>query len=301
MIFLLNVPIAHRHARARADEAAAARARESEGARVDFVGGIALRAPGSAGSCSASSSSRSAAGATSWSRAGSPAAPSCLAAFVVWEMRTPQPMLPLRLFGMRNFSVTNIETFAVYGGLSTWGFFLALFLQQISGYSPFRSGLATVPVTIVMFVLSRYAGRFSMRYGPRLFMAAGPLIAGASTLALARLPVHLNYWTDLLPPLLGFALGLTLTVAPLTTTVLSDAGPGDAGVASGVNNAVARIAGLVAIAVVGIAAASGSGAADEHGFHIAMLITGAADLRGRRRSAPVGHPATPQTAQLSWC
>ena len=148
-----------------------------------------------------------------------------LAAFVVWEMRTPQPMLPLRLFGMRNFSVTNIETFAVYGGLSTWGFFLALFLQQISGYSPFRSGLATVPVTIVMFFLSRYAGRFSMRYGPRLFMAAGPLIAGASTLALARLPVHPNYWLDLLPPLLGFAFGLTLTVAPLTTTVLSDAGP----------------------------------------------------------------------------
>jgi MFS family permease len=163
----------------------------------------------------------------------------------------------------------------VYGGLSTWGFFLALFLQQISGYSPFRSGLATVPVTIVMFLLSRYAGRFSMRYGPRLFMASGPLMAGASTLALARLPVHPSYWVDLLPPLLGFALGLTLTVAPLTTTVLSDAGPGDAGVASGVNNAVARVAGLVAIAVVGIAAASGgTGGLTVHGFRVAMLITG---------------------------
>jgi EmrB/QacA subfamily drug resistance transporter len=196
-----------------------------------------------------------------------------LAAFVAWEMHIRQPMLPLRLFGMRNFSVTNIETFAVYGGLSTWGFFLALFLQQISGYSPFRSGLATVPVTIVMFLLSRYAGRFSMRYGPRLFMASGPLMAGASTLALARLPVHPSYWVDLLPPLLGFALGLTLTVAPLTTTVLSDAGPGDAGVASGVNNAVARIAGLVAIAVVGIAAAGGTGKLTAHGFHTAMLIT----------------------------
>ena len=197
-----------------------------------------------------------------------------LAAFVAWEMRVAQPMLPLRLFRMRNFSVTNIETFAVYGGLSTWGFFLALFLQQISGYSPFRSGLATVPVTIVMFFLSRYAGRFSMRYGPRLFMAAGPLIAGASTLALARLPVHPNYWLDLLPPLLGFAFGLTMTVAPLTTTVLSDAGAADAGVASGVNNAVARVAGLVAIAVVGIAAASGSGGLTTRGFHTAMLITG---------------------------
>jgi hypothetical protein len=106
-------------------------------------------------------------------------------------------------------------------------------------------------------------------------MAAGPLIAGASTLALARLPVHPNYWVDLLPPLLGFSLGLTLTVAPLTTTVLSDAGPADAGVASGVNNAVARIAGLVAIAVVGIAAASKQGGGlTVHGFRVAMLITG---------------------------
>ena len=196
-----------------------------------------------------------------------------LGSFVAWEMRARQPMLPLRLFALRNFSVTNIETFAVYGGLSTWGFFLALFLQQISGYSPFRAGLATLPVTVVLFLLSRYAGRFSMRYGPRLFMAAGPLLAGASTVALVRLPEHLEYWRDLLPSLLGFAVGLAMTVAPLTTTVLSDAGPADAGIASGVNNAVARVAGLVAIAVTGIAAASATGSLTAHGFHVAMLIT----------------------------
>ncbi len=196
-----------------------------------------------------------------------------LAAFIGWELRVAQPMLPLRLFGRRNFSVTNVETFAVYGGLSTWGFFLALFLQQISGYSPFRAGLATLPVTVVLFLLSRYSGALSMRYGPRAFMASGPLIAGASTLALARLPEQPSYWRDLLPPLLGFAVGLALTVAPLTTTVLSDAGPGDAGVASGVNNAVARVAGLVAIAVVGIAAAGSTGKLTAHGFHVAMLIT----------------------------
>jgi hypothetical protein len=105
-------------------------------------------------------------------------------------------------------------------------------------------------------------------------MAAGPLLAGLSTLALARLPENLDYWVDLLPSLLGFALGLTLTVAPLTTTVLSDAGPADAGVASGVNNAVARVAGLVAIAVIGIAAASGTQHLTTHGFHLAMLVTG---------------------------
>jgi EmrB/QacA subfamily drug resistance transporter len=196
-----------------------------------------------------------------------------LYSFVAWEMRARRPMLPLRLFARRNFSVANIETFSVYGGLSTWGFFMALFLQQIAGYSPLRTGLATLPVTIVLFLLSRYAGRLSMRYGPRAFMGAGPLIAAAATLPLVRLPVQLEYWRDLLPSLLGFAVGLACTVAPLTTTVLSDAGPADAGIASGVNNAVARVAGLMAIAVTGIAAASATGSLTTHGFHMAMLFT----------------------------
>jgi EmrB/QacA subfamily drug resistance transporter len=196
----------------------------------------------------------------------------CLVAFVLWEMRHPAPMLPLGLFKRRNFSVANIETFAVYGGLSAWGFFLALFLQQLCGYSPLQAGLATLPVTIVLFVLSRYAGRGSARFGPRVFMAVGPLVAGASTLPLARLPDRPNYWTDLFPSMLGFSLGLALTVAPLTTTVLSDAGPSDAGIASGVNNAVARVAGLIAIAVLGLAASSG-GKLTEHGFHVAETIT----------------------------
>jgi EmrB/QacA subfamily drug resistance transporter len=195
-----------------------------------------------------------------------------LAAFVVYEMHTPAPMLPLRLFKLRNFSVTNVETLAVYGALSAWGVFMTLFLQEFSGYSPFRSGLASLPVTIVMFLLSPRVGRLSAHYGPRLFMAIGPIIAGASLLALARLPVHLDYWTELLPPLLGFSVGLSLTVAPLTTTVLSDAGPGDAGIASGVNNAVARIAGLIAVAVLGIAATGGGDRFTVGGFHATMVI-----------------------------
>jgi EmrB/QacA subfamily drug resistance transporter len=204
----------------------------------------------------------------------------CLVAFVIWEMHAPVPMLPLRLFRMRNFTIANIETFAVYGGLSVWGFFLTLFLQQLAGYSPFRSGLATLPVTIAFVALSRFAGQWSMQIGPRFFMAAGPLVAGASTLALARLPTHVDYWTDLLPPLTGFAVGLALTVAPLTTTVLSDAGPGDAGIASGVNNAVARIAGLVAIAVVGLVVANETRGLSVHGFHEAMLITAVLVMAG---------------------
>jgi EmrB/QacA subfamily drug resistance transporter len=195
-----------------------------------------------------------------------------LVAFVFYESRTSMPMLPLHLFKSRNFSVTNVETFAVYGGLSAWGFFLTLFLQQIAGYSPFRSGLATIPLTIAVFLLSRYVGRLSIRFGPRIFMAAGPLLGAVSILALARLPEHLNYWVDLLPPLVGFAIALSLIVAPLTTTVLNDAGPGDAGIASGINNAVARVAGLIAIAAVGVAAAGSTDHLSTHGFHRAMAV-----------------------------
>jgi len=198
-----------------------------------------------------------------------------LAAFVAWELHARDPMLELRLFRMRNFTVTNIETVAVYGGLSTWGFFLVVFLQQIAGYSPFRAGLSTLPVTIVMFSASRWVGRWAMRVGPRWFMGVGPVLAGAGVAVLARLPEHLDYWRDLLAPLLLFSVGLALTVAPLTTTVLSDAGPSDAGIASGINNAVARVAGLVAIAVVGIAAAGGTARLTAHGFHVSMLITAA--------------------------
>jgi len=198
-----------------------------------------------------------------------------LAAFVVYELRTPAPMLPLRLFRLRNFSVTNVETLCVYGALSGLSVFLTLYLLEFAGYSPLHAGLATLPITIVMFFLSRVAGRLSMEHGPRLFMSAGPIVAGASVVAFARMPAHLNYWVDLLPPLLGFSLGLSLTVAPLTTTVLADAGPGDAGIASGVNNAVARVAGLVAVAVLGIAAAGGADHLTESGFHRTMLAVAA--------------------------
>ena len=194
-----------------------------------------------------------------------------LVTFVVYEMHTPMPMLPLRLFRLRNFSVTNIETFAVYGALSGWGVFTSLFLLEFAHYSPLKAGLATVPVTIVMFFLSPRMGRLSMHYGPHLFMAVGPAIAGISLLAFARLPPKLDYWVDFLPALLGFSVGLSMTVAPLTTTVLSDAGPGDAGIASGVNNAVARVAGLVAVAVLGIAAAGGGDHLTASGFHHAIL------------------------------
>jgi EmrB/QacA subfamily drug resistance transporter len=198
-----------------------------------------------------------------------------LVVFVAYELRTTMPMLPLRLFRLRNFSVTNIETLSVYGALSGLSVFLTLFLLEFSGYSALRAGVALLPITIVMFFLSPRTGRLSMQHGPRLFMALGPVIAGASVLVYVRLPAHPDYWVDILPALLVFSVGLSLTVAPLTTTVLSDARAGDAGVASGVNNAVARIAGLLAVAVLGIAAAGGGDHLTLHGFHVTMAIVAA--------------------------
>jgi EmrB/QacA subfamily drug resistance transporter len=198
-----------------------------------------------------------------------------LAAFVVWELHHPDPMLPLRLFRLRNFTFANIETFTVYGALSTLTFFLVIFLQQLDGYSPFRSGLATVPITVVMFVLSPRAGRLSMRIGPRWFMGIGPLICAASVIWMRTLTPGFDYWTTLLPQLLVFALGLSLIVAPLTSTVLADAGERDAGIASGVNNAISRIAGLIAIATVGAAIAGSGSNLTVHGYRLSMAITAA--------------------------
>jgi EmrB/QacA subfamily drug resistance transporter len=195
-----------------------------------------------------------------------------LGAFVYYELHTPMPMLPLRLFRIRNFSVTNIETLSVYGALTGLTTFLTIFLIEFAGYSAFQAGVSLLPVTVVMFFLSPRTGRLSMQYGPRLFMALGPVIAGLGVLAYARLPTNPDYLVDILPALILFSLGLSLTVAPLTTTVLADANPGDAGVASGVNNAIARIAGLLAVAVLGIAAAGGGDHLTVHGFHLTMAI-----------------------------
>ena len=197
-----------------------------------------------------------------------------LTAFVLWERHTSDPMLPLGLFRRRNFTVANVETLLVYAGLSSLFFFLTIFLQQVAGWSPLESGLAGLPVTVLLFVLSRFTGRLSARFGPRLFMGAGPLVAAVGVLLLARLGEEVDYVVDVLPAMLLFGLGLALTVAPLTATVLADARRGDSGIVSGVNNAVARVAGLLGIAVVGVAVAGRSGAElDLAGFRIGMALT----------------------------
>ena len=178
-----------------------------------------------------------------------------LAAFVACERRVAEPMLKLELFARRNFAAGNLETLAVYAGLGILFFFLVIYLQQVAGYSALESGLTTLPVTIVIFALSRRFGALADRFGPRVFMGAGPLISAGGILLLVRVGMDPSYVVDLLPALLVFALGLSLTVAPLTATVLADADEHDAGIASAINNAVARVAGLVGVAVVGVVVA----------------------------------------------
>ncbi len=205
-----------------------------------------------------------------------------LATFLVWERRSSEPMLKLELFARRNFTVANIETLTMYAGLSILFFFLVIYLQQVAGYSALRSGLTTLPVTIMMFAFSRRFGMLADRFGPRLFMGFGPLIAAGGILLLLRVDEHVSYWTDLLPGLLVFSLGLSMTVAPLTATVLADADESDAGIASAINNAIARIAGLLGISVIGVVVASrlaGDTFAADHAsvqaFHEALLLCAA--------------------------
>ena len=187
--------------------------------------------------------------------------------FVVWEARSAHPMLPLALFKRRNFAVGNIETFSMYAGLGLLFFFLVLFLQQVAGYSALEAGTTTIPVTLVMFLFSARFGALADRHGPRFFMGVGPLVAATGLAFFLGLDADVDYVSDLLPGLLIFSVGLAMTVAPLTATVLADADEHNAGIASGVNNAIARVASLIAIAAVGavVASAFGSALRDELG------------------------------------
>jgi MFS family permease len=187
------------------------------------------------------------------------------AAFLFYERRASHPMLRLALFKRRNFAVGNVETLALYGGLSVLYFFLVLYLQQVAGYSPLQSGLALLPESLVMFALSSRFGALADRLGPRLFMGAGPLISGAGLLLLLTVGVRVQYVTEVLPGILLFSLGLAVTVAPLTAAILAGVDENEAGIASGVNNAVARVAGLIGTVAVGaLVAAQFSSSLDHH-------------------------------------
>jgi MFS family permease len=217
-----------------------------------------------------------------------------LLVFVWHERRVEEPMLPLELFARRNFLFGNVQTFAMYGGLGALFFLLTLFLQQVAGYEALQAGLAQIPTTLVMFLLSKRFGRMADRFGPRFFMGCGPLIGAAGIFLMLRLDAEFSYWTELLPALVLFSLGLVATVTPLTATVLADADESNAGIASAVNNAIARVASLLCIAAIGAVVAAAYSArtdagatlevvpgvpasldASVHAFHVGVGLCGA--------------------------
>lgn len=174
----------------------------------------------------------------------------CLVAFVFVERRADDPMLPLELFRSREFSAANLITFFAYAALGGTFFFLVLFLQVVAGYSPILSGMSLLPVSGVMLVLSSWVGGLAGRVGPRRLLAGGCLVSAVGMVLLSNLGTQPTFLADVLPPMLVFAVGLTFVAIPVTVAVLAAADPGRAGAASGVNNAVARAAGLLAVAAL---------------------------------------------------
>jgi EmrB/QacA subfamily drug resistance transporter len=178
------------------------------------------------------------------------------ACFVLTESKLKDPMVPLRLFKSGNFSGTNITTFAMYGALGGFFFSLVIYLQNALRYSSLKAGVSLLPVTAFMMVLSGRMGALSAKYGPRAFMTAGPLLMGAGIATLIPLHAGQSYLTGVFPGIVIFGLGLSVAVAPLTNTVMSSVNQSDSGIASGVNNAVARVASLVVIALLGVLGAA---------------------------------------------
>ncbi len=231
-------------------------------------------------------------------------------AFLVVEHRRAHPMLPLRLFRSRQFSGANAVTFAVYGALGGALFLLPVELQIVKHYSPLESGLALLPLTLVMLTLSARSGQLSVRIGPRLQMTAGPLIVGAGLALLTRATNPGSYWTQVFPAVLLFAFGLAVTVAPLTATAMGAAPAEHSGIASAVNNVVARAAGLFAVAVLpllaGLTGAAALGAAElAAGFRTAMLVSGVVSAAGGLLAFltirnPSRAPAPVHDDQLCW-
>ena len=213
-----------------------------------------------------------------------------LVVFLIYEARARDPMLPLSLFRRRNFTAGNIETFSMYAGLSIMFFFLVLFLQQVGGYSPLKSGLSTLPVTVFMFLLSRRFGALADRYGPRFFMGAGPLVAASGLLLFQMTGLRPDYVSEVLAPLLLFSLGLSMTVAPLTAAVLAGS-ERQAGIASGVNNAVARVAGLLGTAAVGAAISASFVAALSARLAGTPLTAAARAAVAEAKRLPLGKPS----------
>ena len=199
------------------------------------------------------------------------------AGFLVRQRFARSPVMPLSLFRVRNFWSGNLATWFIYGALSLNGFVLGVYLQQGAGLPATLAGLATMPISILMILFSARVGTLAGKWGPRMFMTVGPIIMGLGALLLLTVTPEFSYWTQVLPSVLVFSLGLTITVAPLTSAILGAIEPERSGIASAVNNAVARIAGLVVIAML---AGILGGSLDLDGFHRAAIVTAAMMIAG---------------------
>lgn len=226
-----------------------------------------------------------------------------LVAFVSLERRLAHPMVPLAVFRSTQFTGANLATLAVYAALSALLFLLVVHLQEDLGYSALEAGSAFLPATLLMLFFSPRAGALAQRIGPRLPMTIGPLVLAAGVLLLTRVGPGVSYWSGVLPGVVVVGVGLTITVAPLTTAVLAAVDDSHAGIASAINNAVARIAGLLAVAVIPAAAGlTGQGLSWTEGWDRALTITASIAASGGimswltiRRGEPVRpvvHPST---------
>jgi EmrB/QacA subfamily drug resistance transporter len=216
-----------------------------------------------------------------------------LAGFLLHEGRTPAPMMPLRLFAIRNFGWGNIATAVIYGALNLGFFVLGLFLQQVAGLGATAAGFALLPSTLILLLLSARAGALSGRFGPRWFMTAGPLLCAAGFLMLLGIGLPLEYFAQVFPGLVVFGIGLAVTVAPLTAAILGAVHPEEAGIGSAVNNAVSRIAGLVTIAFAGLITGP---VITTSGLHATAAVTAALFVAGAVASA-VGIRNPPREAE----
>ena len=231
-----------------------------------------------------------------------------LGLFVVIEIRSDHPLVPPSLFASRVFTAANLVTLAAYAALGGVFFLLLLQLQIVSGFSPLTAGIATIPITLLMLALSSRAGRWAQKHGPRIPMIIGPLLAAAGVAMMTRIGSTADYLTDVLPAVVVFGLGLSALVAPLTGAVLGSVPTAESGIASGVNNAVARTAQLLAVAALpGIAGISAAGFDDpvafDAGFRVAMticaglLVLSAALAALLLRTGPTARPAEPEPTE----
>ena len=216
----------------------------------------------------------------------------CFGLFILREARARHPMLDLALFRIRNFWVTNLTTLSTYAGLIGGLFFVGLFLQQVAGYSPLRAGLATTPISLVMFFLSPRFGKIASGVGPRMPMSVGPIVGGIGLILLLRVGSDPNYLVDVLPALIVFGFGLSATVAPLTATVLDSVDERHVGIASGVNNGVSRVAGLLAIAVLGAVISASFGTMIESNLGPEPLTAAGSAAVSEAKEQPLGVPKT---------